>query len=189
MLAAHLDEHLIDAERLRATLGALASGVTVVTTQRRHAYGVTATAVSLASLNPPLALICIKRHGRAAHEISSSRRFAVNILADDQEAISRRFAAPHRPSGPAALRGISHRMSDLGSPLLDGVVGFLDCELVARHEAGDHVIFVGEVQDVGVTADLHGPLISHAGRYWRLAEIDRPSAARAARRQIGALVS
>ena len=96
----------------------------------------------------------IERHGK----------FAVNILAADQEPISRYFASKDRPRGPDAFRDVSHREGVTGCPIIDGVAGHLDCTLVASHEAGDHVIFVGEVQALDLAPDAE-PLVFQGGGY------------------------
>jgi flavin reductase len=147
-----------------------ATGVTVITSRgEEHAYGMTANAFSSLSLDPPLILVCVISGTTGAETIEKNGSFAVNILAADQEPISRYFSSKDRPRGADAFRDVSHRDGVTGCPILDGVAGHLDCTLVASHDAGDHVIFIGEVQALDVTPDVQ-PLLFHGGGYRLLQE-------------------
>jgi 3-hydroxy-9,10-secoandrosta-1,3,5(10)-triene-9,17-dione monooxygenase reductase component len=99
-----------------------------------------------------------------AEHIARNGCFAVNILASDQEPISRYFASRDRPRGRDAFTEVSHRIGISGSPILDGAAGFLDCSLHTTHTAGDHEIFIGEVLELGF-ADEATPLLFHGGGY------------------------
>jgi flavin reductase (DIM6/NTAB) family NADH-FMN oxidoreductase RutF len=154
----------------RRTLGAFATGVTVVTTHGEHdTYGMTANAFSSVSLDPPLVLVCVIKGTRGAETIEKNRVFAVNILRDDQEPISRYFASRDRPPGRAGFASVAHATAVTGSPVLDGAGGFLDCRLVDSHEAGDHVIYIGEVVALAYEAEF-APLLFHGGKY-RLVQV------------------
>lgn len=155
----------------RSTLGVFASGVTVITSRGdEHAYGMTANAFSSLSLDPPLVLVCVISGTTGAETIESNRSFAVNILAAHQEPISRYFSWRDRPRGAEAFDEIPHRASATGCPILEGVAGYLDCRLAAAHEAGDHVIYVGEVLALGYDRDVE-PLLFHGGDYCKVARI------------------
>jgi flavin reductase (DIM6/NTAB) family NADH-FMN oxidoreductase RutF len=152
-------------KEFRSTVGAFATGVTVVTTRgEEHAYGMTANAFSSVSLDPPLILVCVISPSEGADHITRNRVFAVNILGEDQEPLSRYFASRDRPKGRDAFRDVPHRLGASGSPLLEGSAAFLDCRLHAAHEAGDHLIFIGEVLEIDV-ADGKAPLVFHGGGY------------------------
>lgn len=152
----------------RSALGVFASGVTVITSRGdEHAYGMTANAFSSLSLDPPLVLVCVISGTTGAETIESNRSFAVNILAAHQEPISRYFSWRDRPRGAEAFDEIPHRASTTGCPILEGVAGYLDCRLAAAHEAGDHVIYVGEVLALGYDADVE-PLLFHGGSYCKV---------------------
>jgi flavin reductase (DIM6/NTAB) family NADH-FMN oxidoreductase RutF len=152
-------------EDFRGALGAFATGVMVVTTRgEEHPYGMTANAFSSVSLDPPLVLVCVKSFSEGGDLIRNSGVFAVNILAAEQEPLSRYFASKDRPRGSDAFSDIAHRTAASGSPILDGAVGYLDCALTASHEAGDHVIFIGEVLALDFTHEV-APLVFHAGGY------------------------
>lgn len=155
---------------LRDALSAFATGVTVITTQGTdHLYGMTANAFSSVSLDPPLVLVCVKGATEGSHMIERNGVFAVNVLGSEQESISRYFASRDRPRGQDAFKEISHRRGLTGSPILDGAAAFLDCRLAAAHVAGDHVIFIGEVNALGVDPGMR-PLLFHHGRYRHLSE-------------------
>jgi flavin reductase len=149
----------------RSAVGSFATGVTVVTTRgEEHAYGMTANAFSSVSLDPPLILVCVMSGSAGSTHIHANGCFAVNILNSDQEPLSRYFSSRDRPRGRDAFAEVEHRTGVTGSPLLDGVVGYLDCRLHARHEAGDQEIFIGEVLELGLDPERQ-PLVFHSGGY------------------------
>jgi flavin reductase (DIM6/NTAB) family NADH-FMN oxidoreductase RutF len=153
----------------RNTLGAFATGVTVITTQGpEEPYGMTANAFSSVSLDPPLVLVCVIRGTAGEQMIEQNGIFAVNELSEEQEAISRYFASKTRPRGPDAFAEISHRRAASGSPILDGSAAYLDCRVAAIHQAGDHTIFIGEVMAIGSEEGAR-PLLFHGGQYRYLA--------------------
>jgi flavin reductase len=152
-------------KEFRATVGAFATGVTVVTTRgEEHAYGMTANAFSSVSLDPPLILVCVISPSEGADHITRNGVFAVNILSQAQEPLSRYFASRDRPRGRDAFTEVAHRFGASGSPILDGAAAFMDCRLNATHEAGDHLIFIGEVLEIGGSED-GTPLVFHGGGY------------------------
>ena len=158
---------------LRSVLGAFATGVTVITSRSgEHAYGMTANAFSSLSLDPPLVLVCVISGTVGAATIERNRAFAVNILGADQEPISRYFSWKDRPRGAGAFEEIPHLTAVTDCPVLEGVAGFLDCRLADSHEAGDHLIFIGEVVAIGVDHEVE-PLLFHHGRYRRAAGEER----------------
>ena len=159
-------ERPLDDHAFRATLGRFASGVTVLTLRDASGEdrGMTATAFSSLSLDPPLILVCIGNAASIAPSLARATHFAVQVLAADQEALARKFAEKDgdRFGGLTARRGIE------GLPLLDGVLATLQCRVAARHPGGDHEIVVGEVLDA---ASHHGePLLYFRGQYGRLAQ-------------------
>jgi len=152
-------------KEFRSTVGAFATGVTVVTTRgEEHAYGMTANAFSSVSLDPPLILVCVINPSEGAEHITGNGVFAVNILSVDQEPLSRYFASRDRAKGRDAFAEVPHRFAASGAPILEGSAAFLDCRLHTAHEAGDHLIFIGEVLELEVK-DGHEPLLFHGGGY------------------------
>lgn len=149
----------------RKTLGSFATGVTVITTRgEAQDYGMTATAFSSVSLDPPLILVCVKEGAEGAEIIPRNGVFAVNILSSSQDAISNYFASRDRPRGRDAFAEIPHREEATGAPVIEGVTAFLDCRLVLTHKAGDHLIFIGEVAALGASPEIE-PLIFYGSGY------------------------
>lgn len=136
----------------------------ITTRGEAHDYGMTATAFSSVSLDPPLVLVCVISGSLGAEVIPQNGCFAANILSSGQDAISNYFASRDRPRGRDAFAEIPHREVVTGAPVFDDVAAFLDCRLTETHEAGDHLIFIGEVVSLGVYPEVE-PLLFHGGRY------------------------
>jgi len=121
-----------------------ATGVTVVTARAgERVHGMTVSAFTGVSLAPPLVLVCIDKTAKTQSVISDGGAFAVNILARDQEALARRFAC--RATEDRRFVDLDCERGETGAPLLPGSIACLDCRLRAAHEAGDHIVFIGEV--------------------------------------------
>lgn len=152
--------------QFRELLGRFATGVTVITTldSTGKPAGMTASALSAVSLEPPLLLVCVNRSAEFCTVLQRSARFAVNVLASDQEHLSRRFAA----EGIDRFAGVSYETRSAGLPLLSGVVAHIWCEVKGSQDAGDHVVFFGRV--VGGQVYDREPLVHFRGRYWRVDE-------------------
>ncbi len=152
----------IDTRQLRNHLGRFATGITVVTTrtEQGEALGLTANSFSSVSLEPPLVLWSLQNNSDVFPHFSGARRYAINILAYEQEALSSRYAR----RGDHVLDPAHCLAEDNGSPLLrDALVSF-DCELEQTHPGGDHVIIVGRVIDVIAREDGE-PLLFYGGAY------------------------
>lgn len=147
----------------RAALGSWATGVSVVTVNDDGMlYGLTVSSFTSVSLSPPLVLVCIAKENRLPAMARRGGRFAVSLLASDQQEASRYFATPGRlpTEGFTVIGGL---WTDHGVPVLDGALAWVACTLRSHHEEGDHDILVGEV--VGASADEgRSPLL-----YWRRA--------------------
>ena len=152
---------MIDADLFRAVLGRFASGITVVTTCDTNGtpHGMTVSAFSSLSLDPPLVLVCVANDATMGPVLASSSSFAVNVLNEAQESLSRRFAG----KVDDRFAGVGYREGKLGDPLLDDVLACMQCRIVARHPAGDHLIVVGQVEQ----ADAYEgkPLLYYRGGY------------------------
>jgi flavin reductase (DIM6/NTAB) family NADH-FMN oxidoreductase RutF len=153
-----------DRQELRRVMGFFATGVTVVTTRdgEGRPYGMTANAVSSVSLDPPLLLVCVDKKAESHPHFLDSKRFVVNILAEDQEAVSRRFAV----SGGDKFTGIEFHSGRLQTPVLAGALGHIECRIVETFEGGDHVIHLGEVEHAAWREGR--PLLFFRGKYCRL---------------------
>jgi flavin reductase (DIM6/NTAB) family NADH-FMN oxidoreductase RutF len=155
----------IDPDSFRSVLGRFASGITVVTTldAQGRDVGMTVSAFASVSLRPPLISVCIDHAASMHRAIAAADRFGVNILASDQEALSRRFAAvesSHR------FEGIGYERGESGVVLLDDALGHMECLRVAQHEAGDHTLFIGDVERA--VARRAPPLLYYRGGYAQL---------------------
>lgn len=143
----------------------LAAGVTVVTTRFEGApSGMTATSFTSVSLDPMLVQVSLDRDSRTHDAIQGSGRFAVNILAADQEDIARHFST----AGVDRFQVCELRDGATGMPLIVGAIGHLECSVVDQTEGGDHTIFIGEV--IEVDKEDRPPLLYFQGEYRRLAE-------------------
>jgi flavin reductase (DIM6/NTAB) family NADH-FMN oxidoreductase RutF len=151
----------VDPARFRQLLGHFATGVAVITADdvEGNPAGMTANTLVSVSLNPPLIAVCIDHTADMYRTLGQATRFTVNILAADQEAISRRFAE----LGTGRFEGIGFSRSDRGGIILDGVLAHIECERVAEHPAGDHSIHVGRV--VGGNTSEGEPLLYYRGGY------------------------
>jgi flavin reductase (DIM6/NTAB) family NADH-FMN oxidoreductase RutF len=154
----------VDARRFREAMARFATGITVVTAPAHDGpHGVTINAFASLSLTPPLVLVCIE-HGRYTLKVlDAARVFAVNVLAEGQQHLSRFFSTDSRPEGPHAFDGIPHRRGRL-APVLDGCLAHVECRVVAQYPGGDHTIFVGEVETVEVFAGRR-PLVYYDRGY------------------------
>lgn len=156
-----------DPKALRRALGAFATGVTVVTVGAPVPHAMTANSFTSVSLDPPLVLVCVDR-GAVMHRSMDAGRFAVSVLAADQEDVARHFADRWRPLGDAQFEGVGYRTGWLtGAPLIDGALAHLECELWRSYDGGDHTIFVGRLLSLDPPLDAD-PLLFYRGRFRRL---------------------
>lgn len=155
------DSAAFDLRDFRGALGQYATGVTVVTTLAADGrkVGMTANSFTSVSMEPPLVLWCPSKRSPSLRDFEDATHFAINVLASDQHVLSRQFATPatDKFAGAETSEGIA------GVPLLDGAVAVFQCRTVSRFDAGDHVIYVGEVEKY--THDGGAPLVFHAGKY------------------------
>lgn len=154
----------IDSDLFRSVLGRFASGVTIITTHDDEGrdHGMTVSAFSSLSLVPPLVLISIGNDATMAPVMRTATTFTVNVLSESQEELSRRF------SGKLDDRfvGVGHTRGALGDALLTDTLMSLQCRIVARHPAGDHVIVIGAVENGETYAGR--PLLYYRGGYSRI---------------------
>ncbi|HUO04894.1 MAG TPA: flavin reductase family protein [Candidatus Binataceae bacterium] len=157
----------IEKTELRRVMGHFATGVTVITSRRASGelHGLTANAFTSVSLTPPLVLVCVDKKAESYPCFDESKVFTVNILAADQESVSRRFAV----SGGNKFDGISHRLGANGTPILDGVIAWVECRVTSAIEAGDHTIYVGEIEQSETPREAK-PLLFYRGGYRALGD-------------------
>jgi len=150
------------ARRFRDVLGRFCSGVAVVTSvSDGEPVGMTCQSFSSVSLDPPLVMFSPARTSRAWPLMQRAGHFCVNFLAAGQEELSNVMAS----KGADKFAGVGWSPSKTGSPLLDGVIGYVDCTVHAVHEAGDHYVVIGRVQHMAGPKDAGDPLLYFEGRY------------------------
>jgi 3-hydroxy-9,10-secoandrosta-1,3,5(10)-triene-9,17-dione monooxygenase reductase component len=146
---------------MRDVLGHFVSGVTVVTAMGADGpAGFTCQSFSSLSLDPPLVAFAPARTSTTWPRLREAGRFCINVLAQDQDGLSAQFAR----SGTDKFAGVPWAPSPSGSPVLDGVVAWIDVALEAEHDGGDHTIVVARVLDLGADAS-RTPLLFHRGAY------------------------
>jgi flavin reductase (DIM6/NTAB) family NADH-FMN oxidoreductase RutF len=150
-----------DPELFREVFGRFATGVAVITSAgAAGAGGMTANALCSLSLDPLLALVCFENRARTLPIVRDTGRFAVNLLADDQQELARVFAS--KVPEAEKLDGVDHSFVN-GMPVLSGVVAWATCDLRELIPGGDHTIAIGNVIGLGLGAGE--PLLWYAGRY------------------------
>lgn len=155
----------ISQEEFRQALGHFATGVTVITVFRGQGlvHGMTANAFASVSLDPPLVLVCVERTARSFPLLLEQKRFGVNVLREDQQALARYYADAAQDHETAQHLGVRYETTPRGTPLLADCLARLECTLVATHEAGDHTIFVAEVERASVQGGR--PLLFYRGKF------------------------
>jgi flavin reductase (DIM6/NTAB) family NADH-FMN oxidoreductase RutF len=179
-----------DAETLRTVLRRFATGVAVVTTwDGDRPWGTTVNSFSSVSLRPPLVLVAFDRGRRIAPALCATGRYAVNILGEDQQALSDCFAggpapvsvagpSPAHPGGPAPAPAVAPGRGELcgaawltgptGLPLLQSAIASLECTIVDVHPAGDHDLYIARVDAASAVGEQPMPLLYYSGRYLRI---------------------
>jgi flavin reductase len=159
----------LTATDFRHALGQFATGVTVITAPRApgQAYGMTANSFTSVSLDPFLTLVCVDQRSHLLSLLKQNRFFGVSVLKEQQQALSVYFAQSEQTSEAEAKLGIRYRWTQHGIPLLEDTIAQIVCRVVASYIAGDHTIFLGEVQ----SADLFPgePLLFFRSHYRQLA--------------------
>jgi 3-hydroxy-9,10-secoandrosta-1,3,5(10)-triene-9,17-dione monooxygenase reductase component len=157
----------MDSRQLRTALGRFATGVTIVTCTDGEGrfVGLTANSFNSLSLNPPLVLWSLRQSSPNLAAFSAAPRFAVNVLAEAQVDLSRRFAA----AVPDRFAEGAWALGELGAPVLAGCAAVFECESVSHQVAGDHRLFVGRV--LACTESPLAPLVFQGGHYHLLGEV------------------
>lgn len=150
------------APRLREAMSRFATGVTVVTTANGdQVHGMTANGVMSVSLEPPLVVVSVRRESRMDAMLQGTRRYGISVLAAEQEALAMHFAGRPQQHGPPRLEW----WDDL--PFIGGALAHVGCRVHAIHEAGDHRLWVGQVDYMSVGDG--DPLLFYGGRFGHLA--------------------
>lgn len=158
----------IEPRLFRQLLGCFPTGVAVITTTAADGQpaGLTCNSFSSVSLEPPLVLFSLRKASSLVSAFSEADAFAINILSQRQDALSGRFASSKIAD---KFEGVSWRSGPLGMPIIEECLASFECSVHARHDAGDHYIFIGEVKHMGEgCADQ--ALVFYKGAYMMLAE-------------------
>ncbi|MGE3622506.1 MAG: flavin reductase family protein [Bdellovibrionales bacterium] len=157
-----------DPRSFRSWFGGFATGVTVMTAKDRKGgiAGITINSLSSVSLDPPLALFCLVRTAHVYPAFRRAPHFAINILGEDQEFLSRYFADPARHAVPPDIWDRNQK----GCPVLKHTLGWMICRRSAIHKAGDHDIFVGKTVALHKRSGNLKPLLYFHGRYRKMGD-------------------
>ncbi|MDP9128082.1 MAG: flavin reductase family protein [Pseudomonadota bacterium] len=155
-----------DSHSFRQLMGCFATGITVITTfnPAQEPVGITINSLTSVSLEPPLVLFCLEKRAHIFPIFEQAEYFAVNILAAQQEAVSRHFADSRQNETPAHQWDRPQREA----PTLSDTLGWMICRKTAAYEGGDHIIFLGQVIDLNKNGTVTEPLVYLHGRYTKL---------------------
>src|SRR5436305_155066 len=154
----------VTASDFRQAMGCFATGVTVVTVDEGgEVHGMTANAFCSVSLDPMLVLVCVDQRARTHGHLHARKRFGVNVLRNDQQAISEYYARATESHQRADEAGARFERTAHGTPVLCGALAYLECRLHTTQPAGDHTIFIADVEDVVVREGE--PLLFFRGQY------------------------
>lgn len=160
---------MISPDEFKLVMRRWASTVTIVTTRADDViYGLTATAFSSLTVNPPEIFISINKQTRTHPLIEKGGVFCVNFLAPEMAHLSDRFAGRHPDE--ERFKDVRYRSEATGAPVLDDAIAYLDCVVARALDAGDHTIFIGRVQAAGVQRPDDAPLLYFNGQYRRLCD-------------------
>ena len=151
-------------------MGCFATGVTIITLDTDgEVHGMTANAFASVSLDPLLVLVCVDHNTKTHAHLHAKKRFGINVLCEDQRAISEYYARPERTHERAeAEAGARFDRTSHGTPKLRGALAYLECRLHSSQQAGDHTVFIAEVEDVVVREG--DPLLYFTGKYRKVGE-------------------
>src|SRR5271165_1803331 len=155
----------LNPSEFRKAMGCFATGVTIITVDLDgEVHGMTANAFASVSLDPLLVLVCVDHSTRTHAHLHAKKRFGINVLCEDQRAISEYYARTERSHENAeAEAGERFDRTKHGTPMLHGSLAYLECRLHSAQDAGDHTIFIAEVEEVLVRGG--NPLLYYRGDY------------------------
>ena len=138
-------------DQFRRAMAAFATGVTVITLDDNgRVHGMTANAFTSVSLEPHLVLVCVDHKAQTHAHLTARKRFGINVLSEEQAAISEHYADPERNLAAAERSGARFDRTAHGTTVLHGALAYFECRLQDARDAGDHTIFIAEVEDVVV---------------------------------------
>jgi flavin reductase len=155
-------------DQFRRAMGCFATGVTIITVDDDgRVEGMTANAFASVSLDPILVLVCVSHKARTHAHLHARKRFGINVLSEHQRRISEHYALAERhPAHSEHEVGAKFERTEHGTPVLQGALAYLECRLETTHDAGDHTIFIAEVEDVVVREGR--PLLYFQSAYYTI---------------------
>jgi flavin reductase (DIM6/NTAB) family NADH-FMN oxidoreductase RutF len=155
----------LNSAEFRKAMGSFATGVTIITVDLEgEVHGMTANAFASVSLDPLLVLVCVDHKTRTHAHLHAKKRFGINVLSRDQKAVSEYYALADRTHEHAEEEaGAAFERTNHGTPMLQGALAYLECRLHSAQEAGDHTIFIAEVENVVLREGQ--PLLFFRGQY------------------------
>lgn len=159
----------IGSDVFRLVMGHFVTGVTVISAfDGERPLGITVNALSSVSLDPPLVMVALDRRRFLTPVVRASGRYAVNILSERQQALSDCFAGAAVEPGREAFCGAAWHPGKTGLPLIDGAIVVLECTVVETFSAGDHDLFIGQVDALGTEDDHPMPLLYYRRQYLQI---------------------
>jgi len=156
-------------DTFRSVMGHFVTGITVVTTlQDGRPRGITVNALTSVSLEPPLVVVALDRRRFITPSVHQTGRYAVNVLSEDQQALSDCFAGAAVTPDRDAFCGAAWTPGPTGLPLLEGAIATLECTVTETFQAGDHELFVARVDSVGNAEPHPMPLLYYRRQYLRI---------------------
>lgn len=161
-------KQLVSSDEFRNVIGHFTSGVSIITVRENELnYGITASAVSSVSLDPPMLLVCANKSTGTCHAISKTGSFTVNILAENQSDLAMQFARANTDK----FKDINMSYGELGDPVLNDTLAQLECRVVEEVTGGTHSVFLAEVHKANA-ADLD-PLVYFRGKFGEFKQTSR----------------
>jgi len=169
MTALLLKQNELDSGALRRAMGRFATGITVISAQHQEQiHAMTANAICTISFDPLIVMVCVNKKARMGDFIQQAGHFAVNILAEEQEIISRHFAGAGQEQAP---EGLNFEIIE-DCPVLDGTLAAVACKVDKVLDSGDHFMILGQVMAVRYQEEAEKPLLYYRGRYHHLESSD-----------------
>lgn len=156
---------MVDGDTFRQVTGHFATGVTVVTVNADGTdHGMTVNSFASVSLDPPYVLFNADVDTNTHDLVAEAEHYAVNILTNDQEGLSDRFAGAHHDLDDP-FEDIPVGRRETGAPIFEESLAYIDCSLEASYDGGDHTIYLGRVDDLGLLESDTDPLTFYQGQY------------------------
>lgn len=156
---------LVEQDQFKHVIGHFSSGVSIITVRNNGVdFGITASAVSSVSVDPPMLLVCVNKSTGTCHAISAAESFTVNIMNESQKDLALRFARANTDK----FSGVAFSYGVLGNPVLEDTLAHLECRVVEEVTGGTHSVFLAEVQKAH--AANGEPLVYYRGKFGQFKE-------------------